>query len=78
MRNKTLFLIVLCVVLLALPLIVSAQEEGGAAPETPVESNESPAGLGLLMLLIGIGCIVFVGGAMIGRDIADQAQKKSI
>lgn len=56
--------VLLCVLLLALPAL--AQEE--APPAEP----EAPAGVGTLILLLGVGAVVIVGGAIIGREFSSN------
>ncbi|GAB4521273.1 MAG: hypothetical protein OHK0046_32450 [Anaerolineae bacterium] len=48
-------------------------EEVGEVEE-PAEEEESPTGVGLLMLLTGIASVAAVGFAMIGRDNAGDAE----
>jgi hypothetical protein len=61
MPMKRLLLLTLSVGLLALPLLVMAQEEEAAAPAEPV-------GLTTLVFLLGLGAVVVVGGRAMLRD----------
>lgn len=60
-KFKTLLIIVL---LLALPLTAAL----AATEETAQEAPQSPFGLTAFVLLLGIGAVVVVGGAMLARD----------
>jgi hypothetical protein len=64
--KKMLVVILLAAMLLA-PMATYAQED--AATETPAaEQTSAPSGLGTLMLLVGVGALAIVGGAMLARD----------
>jgi hypothetical protein len=52
------------VVLLSLPVTITAQETEPPAEETAA----TPDGVSTLMFLLGAGAIVVVGGAMLARD----------
>jgi hypothetical protein len=60
---KTLAALALCGLLLALPALALAQAEPATAEEQP-----APVGVATLVLLLGMGAVVMVGGAMIARD----------
>jgi hypothetical protein len=85
MRDKrhltSLLVILICAVLLAAPMALSAQDNGdNGAPDTAAEVAQSgpeeaatviddlPQGISTLILLLGIGGVLIVGGAMIARD----------
>lgn len=75
MRLTKLVVLVMCVLLIALPLVTYAQDEG-ETPDTSAEVSteaedapgESPQGVGTLVLLVGLASVALVGLAMIARD----------
>jgi len=83
MRKLThLLLLLLMLLTFALPVVVMSQDEGeGANEDTTAEviqqegtsEEETPEGIGLLFLLIGLGGVFFVGVASIGKDRFTQA-----
>jgi hypothetical protein len=63
--KRLLMLLILGTVLLAMPVMTTAQEAAAAAETTaPAE----PAGLSTLVFLLGVGAIIVVGGRSLGRD----------
>lgn len=64
--KKALILVLLCAMLLTVASATFAQEAPNA--ETPTSSTEAPAGLGTLVLLMGLGAVVLVGGVMVARE----------
>lgn len=68
---KIWLVVLVCGLLLLFPITTQGQEQGGdptAAAAPAAEEEETPAGIGLAMLLLGLGGVVIVGGAMINRD----------
>jgi hypothetical protein len=66
---NTVLIVIVCSFLLLMPVLVSAESAvDETATHEAAETDEGPAGVGVLMLLLGIGSVAVVGGAMIGRD----------
>lgn len=65
---RKLLVLALLFVALFTPVTTYAQEEAAAGEPAVAEEAAPPPGLGTLMLLIGVGAVALVGGAMMARD----------
>ena len=76
MWYRTVLIITVCAMLLLLPVMTQAQDDG-ASHENAVEesvdadtatTDDEPQGAGLLVLIVGLVGVSVVGGVMISRD----------
>lgn len=75
MRNRSLLLLVSLLLaggLLWLPATSSYAQEDHATVEVAETERESPAGPGLIILLVGLGALSLVGLATMARQSSDQ------
>lgn len=71
--TRGLLVLLICTLLLTIPMTAVAVEEPApettpAAETTTNEGNDTPEGLAVLFVLLGIAGVTAVGGAMIARD----------
>ena len=73
--RRVMVMAALCLMLLALPMAIYAQENSATGETTAAAVEEQPKGGGTLMLLAGIGAVVAVAGIWLVRERTEGERK---